>query len=81
MATSAKIQQERKAFLRAAKRAERKVDTSLELLEREMARLLLRKRLLDTDDANRVALLYRKFYETLNQLAQALTDFTNAVAW
>ena len=81
MATSAKIQQERKGFLRAAKRAERKVDTSLELLEREMARLLLRKRLLDTDDANRVALLYRKFYDTLGQLAQALTDFTNAVSW
>jgi hypothetical protein len=81
VATSAKIQQERKGFLRAAKRAERKVDTSLELLEREMARLLLRKRLLDTDDANRVALLYRKFYDTLGQLAQALTDFTNAVSW
>lgn len=81
MATSAKIQQERKAFLRAAKRAERQADTALEKLEREMSRLLLRKRLLDTEDASRLNVLYRKFVDQIAGMTQAMADFANAVAW
>lgn len=81
MATSAQIQRERKAFLRAAKRSERKTDTSLEKLEREMERLLKRKRLLDVDDANRLNSLYSVFVQTIKGMETSLTDFLNAVAW
>lgn len=65
MATQAQARQAAKARVRNIKRALRKVDTKLEVMERRLDKLLERERLIQTQGFNSFLEETRDFYELI----------------
>jgi len=80
MASSVQLQRERKAVLRAAKRAERTMDTKLEIYERELKRLLKRKTLLDARDGSRIIEMFTAIEIAFRDAQKAAADFVDIVS-
>lgn len=81
MASSKELQRERKALVRAVKRAERTCDSKLEITERELKRLLKRKTLLDARDGTRFANMFDAFKRSYLDYEKAAADFVSGVSW
>lgn len=75
MATFAQIESERKKSLRSVRRAERSLDTTVEVMERRILRLLDRKTVLQSKDAQALSTDYAELAVRLRTLEQNLRDF------
>lgn len=75
MATQAQVRGFRRDALRRIRAQERLLDSKLEVLEREIKRLLKRKMLLETDDALRMGRLWTEVLKQASNLERALSDF------
>ena len=75
MPTPNEVKRDRLNALRMVRKAERAVDTKLEVLERRIYRLLDRKTVIQYDSANAIVPLYEDFVAQIRNLEQAITDF------
>jgi len=75
MAKEVQLQRERKAALRGVRREQRTVDSTMEKWERELARLLKRKTLIDVEDAQRLTSLYNDFFTAVQRWESAMSSF------
>lgn len=75
MASEAQVQRERKGGLRSVRREQRTVDSKLEVWEREVARLLKKKRLVDLEDGRRLVQMYNDFFAAEQKWESAIQNF------
>ena len=81
MATFAQIRAERKKSLRQVKALERKTDTSLEIFERRIERILKNVTYIDRETAMTLVPLYNNFIKTLRNLEQGVADYIRMSAF
>lgn len=79
MATYAQVRAERKRALQGVRRAERALDTQIEVMERRLASLKRRKTILTSQQAAELGSQFSRIVVAVNGLERALTDFAIVV--
>lgn len=78
--TRVQLQRERKKSLRSIQKARRSCETSLNAIEREIRRLLSRKRLIDYEDAERLWGMYEGMGDYWMDFGMGLQQFVDDTA-
>lgn len=75
MATQAEQRRERKLVLSRVRKAERALDSALEVLEREIRRQQRKSTLLDSDDSARISDKAKALAPLVTNMERTLTDY------
>ncbi len=75
--TDAQLRNQREQALRALRRAERKVDTKIEVMERKLDRAIVNKERITIRLALGIADDFRDFVELTNMMQQSIADTIN----